>query len=44
MLNFYSQLKKNDKRTALRNAQIALKNGSKSQPYYWAAFQLTGGY
>lgn len=42
MLNFYKQLKKSDKRTALRNAQLSLRNGSKSHPYYWAAFQLTG--
>ncbi len=42
MRTFYSQLKNNDKRSALRNAQLALKNGAKSQPYYWAAFQLTG--
>ena len=44
MQNFYKQLKNSDKRTALRNAQLALRNGSKSQPYYWAAFQLTGNY
>jgi CHAT domain-containing protein len=43
MQNFYKQLKTTDKRTALRNAQLALRNGAKSQPYYWAAFQITGG-
>jgi CHAT domain-containing protein len=42
MTNFYKQLKTGDKRTALRNAQLALRNGAKSQPYYWAAFQITG--
>lgn len=43
MQNFYKQLKTSDKRTALRNAQLALRNGAKNQPYYWAAFQITGG-
>ena len=42
MKRFYEELKFNDKRTALRNAQLAMRNGEKSHPFYWAAFQLTG--
>ena len=42
MENMYANLKKQDKRTALRNAQLRVKKKYKSHPYYWAAFQLTG--
>ena len=31
-----------DKRTALRGAQLAVAKKYNSHPYYWAAFQLTG--
>jgi len=42
MQAFYKNLKKIDKRSALRLAQLHLKKSSKKHPYYWAAFQLTG--
>jgi len=42
MKAFYANLGKMDKRSALRAAQLTLKNSEKSHPYYWAAFQLTG--
>lgn len=38
---FYSNLKKTNKRDALREAQLATKK-QYEHPYYWAAFQLTG--
>jgi len=43
MQGFYRHLEKEDKRTALKKAQIAVKKRTKtSHPFYWAAFQLTG--
>ncbi|MBD2858152.1 CHAT domain-containing protein [Spongiibacter sp. KMU-158] len=44
MQTFYKALPSQGKSKALRNAQLALKDGSYSHPYYWAAFQLTGQY
>jgi len=41
MEEFYAQLKKGNKREALRQAQLATKK-KYEHPYYWAAFQLTG--
>lgn len=41
MQNFYAGLKKTDKRTSLRHAQLVTK-AKYTHPYYWAAFQLTG--
>lgn len=41
MTEFYANLKRGDKREALRQAQLATK-AKYPHPYYWAAFQLTG--
>lgn len=41
MTEFYSNLKKNNKRDALREAQLATKK-QYEHPFFWAAFQLTG--
>jgi len=41
MQDFYDNLSKTDKRSALRNAQLSLK-AKYNHPYYWAAFQITG--
>jgi len=41
MTAFYSDLKKTDKREALRRAQLDTKK-KYPHPYYWASFQLTG--
>jgi CHAT domain-containing protein len=29
---------------SLRQAQLAMRGGEKSAPFYWAAFSLFGGY
>jgi CHAT domain-containing protein len=42
MQEFYNNLKDRDKRTALRLAQLKIKETYNSHPYFWAAFQLTG--
>jgi CHAT domain-containing protein len=42
MRKFYDYLKEVDKRSALRAAQLHVKNTYNAHPYYWAAFQLTG--
>ncbi|MGV8058180.1 MAG: CHAT domain-containing protein [Smithellaceae bacterium] len=41
MTSFYGELKKTDKRDALRLAQLQNKK-KYPHPYYWASFQLTG--
>lgn len=41
MEEFYTDLKKGNKREALRQAQLATKK-KYEHPFYWAAFQLTG--
>ncbi len=41
MTEFYANLKKGDKREALRQAQLTTKK-QYPHPFYWAAFQLTG--
>jgi len=41
MTEFYANLKKGDKREALRQAQLSVKK-QYPHPFYWAAFQLTG--
>jgi CHAT domain-containing protein len=41
MEQFYANLKKGNKREALRQAQLATKK-KYEHPYYWAAFELTG--
>lgn len=41
MTGFYSNLKKTNKRDALREAQLTVKK-QYEHPYFWAAFQLTG--
>ena len=41
MTRFYTGLKGKDKREALRQAQIAVRERF-PHPFYWAAFQLTG--
>lgn len=43
MQEFYKNLKvMEDKRAALRLAQLKVKDTYNSHPYFWAAFQLTG--
>lgn len=42
MKSMYDNLKHEDKRAALRDAQLKVKDKYKRHPYYWAAFQLTG--
>jgi CHAT domain-containing protein len=42
MEQFYADLKKGNKLEALRQAQLATKK-KYEHPYYWAAFELTGG-
>ncbi len=42
MQKFYRELVKNDRREALRKAQLHTKRNINKHPYYWAAFQLTG--
>ena len=42
MQELYKNLKDKDKRTALRLAQLKVKETYNSHPYFWAAFQLTG--
>lgn len=43
MENFYNNLKDQNKPDALRSAQLELLNNHKyKEPYYWAAFTLTG--
>ena len=42
MQDFYKQLRKKNKREALRTAQLKVKNTYNSHPYFWAAFQITG--
>ncbi|OGQ52229.1 MAG: hypothetical protein A2W66_10305 [Deltaproteobacteria bacterium RIFCSPLOWO2_02_56_12] len=41
MTEFYANLKKNNKRDALREAQLTAKK-QHEHPFFWAAFQLTG--
>ncbi|MBI5893295.1 MAG: CHAT domain-containing protein [Deltaproteobacteria bacterium] len=41
MTEFYSNLKKTNKRDALRKAQLVVKK-QYEHPFFWAAFQLTG--
>ena len=42
MQQFYKSLKESDKRSALRTAQLKVKDTYNSHPYFWAAFQITG--
>ena len=42
MQQFYKSLKETDKRSALRIAQLKVKDTYNSHPYFWAAFQITG--
>ena len=42
MQEFYKSLKETDKRSALRTAQLKVKDTYNSHPYFWAAFQITG--
>jgi CHAT domain-containing protein len=41
MTRFYDQLKRGDKREALREAQRATMK-QHPHPFFWAAFQITG--
>lgn len=41
MIRFYNGMQKNDKRDALRKAQLETRR-KYPHPYYWASFQLTG--
>ena len=42
MQQFYKSLKESDKRSALRTAQLKVKDTYNPHPYFWAAFQITG--
>lgn len=42
MHQFYKSLKESDKPSALRKAQLAVKDTYNSHPYFWGAFQITG--
>ncbi len=42
MQQFYESLKESDKRSALRTAQLKVKDTYNAHPYFWAAFQITG--
>ncbi len=42
MQQFYKSLKETDKRSALRTAQLKVKDTYNAHPYFWAAFQITG--
>jgi CHAT domain-containing protein len=42
MQQFYKSLEESDKRSALRTAQLKIKDNYNSHPYFWAAFQITG--
>jgi CHAT domain-containing protein len=42
MQQFYASLEESDKRSALRTAQLKVKDTYNSHPYFWAAFQITG--
>lgn len=42
MQQFYRSLKETDKRSALRTAQLKVKDTYNAHPYFWAAFQITG--
>lgn len=42
MQKFYMDLTATDKRSALRSAQLHVRDSYNSHPYYWAAFQITG--
>jgi len=42
MQEFYKSLKETDKRSALRTAQLKVKDTYNAHPYFWAAFQITG--
>ena len=42
MVEYYKSLKNNDKRTALRAAQLKIKATYNPHPYYWSAFQING--
>lgn len=44
MQQFYRSLEKSDKRSALRTAQLKVKDTYNSHPYYWAGFQITGSF
>ena len=42
MVDFYDNIKTYGKNSALRKAQLVVKENYNSHPFYWAAFQLTG--
>jgi CHAT domain-containing protein len=42
MQEFYKSLKGTDKRRALRAAQLKVKDTYNANPFFWAAFQITG--
>jgi len=42
MKQFYKLLQEMDNRSALRSAQLKIKNDYNLHPYYWAPFQITG--
>ena len=43
MLWFYGNLATMDKREALRAAQLRVRDTINAHPFFWAAFQITGG-
>ncbi len=42
MVNFYKNLSLYDKQEALRQAQLHFLRNVRSDPYFWASFQITG--
>jgi CHAT domain-containing protein len=42
MHDFYRNLAATDKRSALRQAQLSIRDQHNPHPFYWAAFQLIG--
>ena len=42
MQQFYQSLQGSDKRSALRTAQMKVKDTYNAHPYFWGAFQITG--
>ena len=42
MQQFYQSLRETNKRSALRAAQLKVKDSYNAHPYFWAAFQIIG--
>jgi CHAT domain-containing protein len=43
MIDFYQNLMRGESKSeALRQAKLSMIKGTASQPYYWAAFEMSG--